>query len=92
MRKAAIEQMRVDYAFSRQRACALMLLAVSTFRYQKRSRDEPLRSRAGQRKIAVWRTEYNQQRPHSSLGYRTPNEFAAELAKRRSPARPSAAA
>lgn len=29
-------------------------------------------------KISAWRTEYNQQRPHSSLGYRTPNEFAAE--------------
>jgi putative transposase len=29
------------------------------------------------RKIAAWRTEYNEERPHSSLGYRTPNEFAA---------------
>ena len=27
-------------------------------------------------KIAAWRTEYNEQRPHSSLGYRTPKEFA----------------
>jgi len=32
------------------------------------------------RKIAAWRTEYNQERPHSSLGYRTPNEFAAQAA------------
>lgn len=24
-----------------------------------------------------WRIEYNQQRPHSSLGYQTPDEFAA---------------
>lgn len=30
------------------------------------------------RKIAAWRTEYNQERPHSSLGYRTPEEFARE--------------
>jgi len=30
------------------------------------------------RKIAAWRTEYNEQRPHSSLGYRTPNQFAQE--------------
>jgi putative transposase len=30
------------------------------------------------RKIAAWRTEYNEVRPHSSLGYRTPKEFAAE--------------
>ena len=29
------------------------------------------------RKIGAWRAEYNQQRPHSSLGYLTPNEFAA---------------
>jgi putative transposase len=31
------------------------------------------------RKIAAWRDEYNSERPHSSLGYRTPNEFAAQL-------------
>jgi len=29
------------------------------------------------RKIAVWREEYNRERPHSSLGYRTPEKFAA---------------
>jgi putative transposase len=27
-------------------------------------------------KITAWRDEYNGERPHSSLGYRTPNEFA----------------
>jgi hypothetical protein len=27
-------------------------------------------------KGAVWKNEYNMQRPHGSLGYRTPNEFA----------------
>ena len=26
--------------------------------------------------IAAWRIEYNQERPHSSLNYRTPHEFA----------------
>jgi putative transposase len=31
------------------------------------------------RKITAWREEYNEQRPHSSLGYRTPSEFAASL-------------
>ena len=30
-------------------------------------------------KIAAWRDEYNGERPHSSLGYRTPNEFAEVL-------------
>lgn len=29
------------------------------------------------RKIAAWQKEYNEERPHSSLGYKTPNEFAA---------------
>jgi putative transposase len=32
------------------------------------------------RKIAAWRIEYNEERPHSSLGYQTPNEFAAAQA------------
>jgi hypothetical protein len=31
------------------------------------------------RKIAAWRREYNEERPHSSLGYRTPAEFAAAV-------------
>ena len=31
-------------------------------------------------KIATWRKEYNEERPHSSLGYKTPKEFAAEAA------------
>jgi putative transposase len=30
-------------------------------------------------KIARWRTEYNGERPHSSLEYRTPDEFAEQL-------------
>ena len=32
------------------------------------------------RKIAAWRKEYNEERPHSSLGYQTPKEFAAAQA------------
>jgi putative transposase len=30
-------------------------------------------------KISNWREEYNSERPHSSLGYRTPNELAERL-------------
>jgi putative transposase len=30
-------------------------------------------------KITSWQNEYNGERPHSSLGYRTHNEFAATL-------------
>ncbi len=32
-------------------------------------------------KIEAWRQDYNEERPHSSLGYRTPRVFAAELLK-----------
>jgi putative transposase len=32
------------------------------------------------RKIAAWRIEYNKERPHSSLSYRTPKEFAVAQA------------
>lgn len=31
------------------------------------------------RKIEIWRRDYNEQRPHSSLGYLTPSEFAVGL-------------
>jgi putative transposase len=34
------------------------------------------------RKIGAWRKEYNEERPHSSLGYKTPSEFAAGCAAR----------
>jgi putative transposase len=34
-------------------------------------------------KIETWRLDYNQRRPHSALGYRTPEEFAAQIAARR---------
>jgi len=31
-----------------------------------------------QAKIEAWRIDYNQRRPHSSLGHLTPNEFAEQ--------------
>jgi putative transposase len=40
------------------------------------------------RKIAAWRIEYNTERPHSALGYRTPEEFAALRAAGQSSAGP----
>jgi len=43
--KAAIEQMKQEYAFSERRACWLMMLAVTTYRYRSQRSDEPLRTR-----------------------------------------------
>jgi putative transposase len=31
-----------------------------------------------QTKIEAWRLDYNQRRPHGSLGHLTPNEFAEQ--------------
>ena len=43
--------------------------------------------------IAAWANDYNQERPHSSLGYETPAAFAAELNKQWPvPLRPSGSA
>ena len=43
--KAAVEQVRGEYAFSQRRACGVMTVAVSSYRYQSRREDEPLRTR-----------------------------------------------
>jgi putative transposase len=43
--KAAIGQMRREYAFSERRACGLVMMAVSSYRYRARRCDEPLRTR-----------------------------------------------
>lgn len=43
--KAAIEQVKQEYAFSERRACRLMMLAVTTYRYRSQRSDEPLRTK-----------------------------------------------
>ena len=53
--------------------------------FNRRLRDECLNANwfrsleDARTKIAAWQNEYNSERPHSTLGYRTPNEFAAQL-------------
>jgi transposase InsO family protein len=42
-------------------------------------------AREAQNLIDAWRTEYNHYHPHSSLGYRTPAEFAAQEAAAQQP-------
>ena len=43
--KAAIGQVRDEYAFTERRACVLLSVATGTYRYRSRCTDEPLRSR-----------------------------------------------
>jgi hypothetical protein len=43
--KAAIEHFEQEYAFRQRRACGLLMVAVSSVRYQARSSDEDLRAR-----------------------------------------------
>lgn len=45
MLKAAIGQVRDEYAFSERHACGLLLVAAGTYRYVSRRNDEPLRTR-----------------------------------------------
>ena len=39
-----------------------------------------------QEKIEAWRLEYNSERPHSALGYQTPNEFISRIERQTMPA------
>jgi putative transposase len=54
--------------------------------FNGRLRDECLNATSfatladAKRKIEAWRMDYNVERPHSSLGYLTPAEFAARAA------------
>jgi putative transposase len=63
--KAAIEQVRERYAFSERRACAVITLAVSTYRYQARRDDEALRARLVE--LAREKPRYGYRRLHVLL-------------------------
>jgi putative transposase len=43
--KAAVEHVQAKYAFTERRACRLLLVPVSSYRYKPRNRDEDLRER-----------------------------------------------
>lgn len=48
-------------------------------------RPAPRAERQAQRIIETWRIHYNERRPHSSLGYLTPVQYAARGGALRSP-------
>ena len=64
--KAAVEQVRGEYAFSQRRACGLMTMAVSSYRYQSRSSDEPLRTQLVE--LARSKPRFGYRRLHVLLG------------------------
>ena len=64
--KAAVEQVRGEYAFSQRRACGLMTMAVSSYRYQSRRSDEPLRTRLVE--LAREKPRFGYRRLHVLLG------------------------
>ncbi len=64
--KAAIEQMRAEYAFSERRACRLMTVAVSSYRYETKRTDEPLRGRLVE--LAREKPRFGYRRLHVLLG------------------------
>ena len=63
--KAAIGQMRQEYAFSERRACTAMELAVSTYRYCRRRDDTALRTRL--QELARAKPRYGSPRLHALL-------------------------
>ncbi len=64
--KAAVEQIRSEFAFSERRPCGLVGVAVNTFRYQKAGGDEVLRERLVA--MARERPRFGYRRLHVLLG------------------------
>src|ERR1700688_1812201 len=64
--KAAVEQVRGEYAFSQRRACGLVTMAVAGYPYQSRRRDEPLRTRLVE--LAREKPRFGYRRLHVLLG------------------------
>jgi putative transposase len=64
--KAAVEQVRGEYAFSQRRACRLMTMAVSSYRYETTRTDEPLRTKLVE--LAREKPRFGYRRLHVLLG------------------------
>jgi putative transposase len=58
--------MKQQYAFSERRACGLMTVAVSSYRYETKRTDEPLRTRLVE--LAREKPRFGYRRLHVLLG------------------------
>lgn len=63
--KASVEHLRKQYAFTERRACRLMKIAVSSFRYRSRCSDDGLREQLKQ--LARERPRFGYRRLHAML-------------------------
>jgi len=64
--KATVGQMREKYAFSERRACRVMGMAATTYRYRSQRRDEPLRTKLVE--LAREKPRFGYRRLHVLLG------------------------
>ena len=64
--KAAVEHVQQQYAFSQRRACGLLMVAVSSCRYQPQNSDEDLRMRLVE--LAREKPRFGYRRLHVLLG------------------------
>ncbi len=64
--KATVEQVREKYAFSERRACSVMTLPVSSYRYRSIRTDEPLRTQLVE--LAREKPRFGYRRLHVLLG------------------------
>ena len=64
--KATVEQVREQYAFSERRACGVLTMAVSSYRYRTGRSDEPLRTRLVE--LAREKPRFGYRRLHVLLG------------------------
>lgn len=69
-RREAVAHLCEAHQVSQRQACAALGTDRSSVRYRSVRPDE---ARA---KINAWKEDYNRNRPHSSLGNLTPEEFA----------------
>jgi transposase InsO family protein len=87
-KRASVAHLQAVMGLSERRACRIVEADRTMIRYQSsRAPDTALRTqlrdlaneRRPRSKISAWADDYNERRPHSSLGYVPPAVYAANL-------------